>query len=97
MSESIEEIVQNLIDQADSTTKTVLSVYKADQDHEVNKEALVKNTVEYLENCAAFLKIKLLNEHNKKLYNKSTLADSIILVLESFFPTFFRTVMLIIP
>ena len=76
MSESIEEIVQNLIDQADSTTKTVLSVYKADQDHEVNKEALVKNTVEYLENCAAFLKIKLLNEYNKKLY-KSALADRI--------------------
>ena len=88
MSESIEEILKHLHDQADATTQTVLKAYNADRDHEVNREALVKNSGEYLESCAAFLKIKLLNEYNKKLYaNKSALADRIILMLESLFPT----------
>ena len=84
-----EKILQNISDQADEISKSVLAVYKPDQHHDVNKEALTKQTVEYLEKCANFLKIKLLNEANKKLYaNKAALADRIILVLESFFPNY---------
>lgn len=86
--QQIQQILQEIASKAGDVAKVVLATYSPEKDHEVNKEAMIKNTVEYLETCALFLKIKLLNEANKKLYpNKSALADRIILVIESFFPT----------
>ena len=87
MTESLEIIVKGLVEQADPIVQSVLNVYKTDEEHAVNKEALSKQTVEYLEKCATFFKIKFLNNANKKLYNKSQLSDRIILMIESYFPT----------
>ena len=66
MAESILDILQNIINLADPIVKSVLSVYRHDEDHAVNQEALCKQTVEYLEKCATFLNITYLNDANKK-------------------------------
>ena len=54
MAEAIEDIVKGLIEQADPIVQSVLRCYKTDEDNAVNKEALSKNTVDYLEKCADF-------------------------------------------
>lgn len=83
----IDDTLKQIIEQADDVSKAVLAVYKHDKHHDINKEALAKQTVEYLETCAAYLKIKLVDNTSKKLFsNKAALADQIILVIESYFP-----------
>ena len=86
--DEIKNIIQDISNLADSTSKAVLTTYNPEEDHGVNKGNLIKHTVEYLERCASFLNIELLNNHGKKLFaNKAALADRVILVIESFFPT----------
>ena len=84
---NIEDILKQNSDQADDISKAVLVVYKHDLDHEVNNEALAKLTVPYLETCADYLQIKLVDSANNKLFStKIKLADQIILAIESYFP-----------
>ena len=84
---NIEDILKQISDQADDISKAVLVVYKHDLDHEVNNEALAKLTVPYLETCADYLQIKLVDSANNKLFStKIKLADQSILAIESYFP-----------
>ena len=86
--DEIKAALEELSNFADEISKAVLATYNPEEDHTVNKGNLIKHTVEYLERCAAFLKITLLNEEGRKLYaNKSLLADRMILIIESYFPT----------
>ena len=70
---STEDILQDILNHADEIVKAVLAVYQHEEDHEVNQEALCKLTVDYLERCAVFLKIKYRTDDNKRLYVKAQL------------------------
>ena len=76
-----------LLRQADIVSKTVISAYKPDASHLANRKLLGgrKFSADALEACAVFLKIKTRNNRDKIYSNKETLADRIILKIESFF------------
>ena len=86
--DNIRKILEEISGLADSTSKAVLATYNPEEDHAVNKGNMTKHNVEYLERCASFLNIKLINEQGRKLFTtKANLADRVILIIESLFPT----------
>ena len=94
MCESIDESLGELLRLADAdsdnVSKNIISTYDPDVQHTVNTTKISSSRFKLvdLEQCASFLKIKLTKDpDNKKIFtNKASLADRIILKIESLFP-----------
>jgi hypothetical protein len=79
--------IGELLRLADNISKPIISAYDPDASHKVNQGQLGgrKFSADALEACAMFLKIKTRIDRDKIYSNKLTLADRIILKIESFF------------
>ena len=66
MSDTLDEIMQGMLNKADPIVQSVLKVYKTDQDHAVNKEVLSKQTVEYLKSVLLFFRLNTLTMQIKR-------------------------------
>ena len=80
--------IGEILAKADPATKLVISAYRHDQQHTKNVQALssAKFSAENLETCANFLGLKTRDGDKGKIFsNKQTLADRIILKIESHF------------
>ena len=79
--------IGELLRLADNVSKTVINAYDPDASHKVNQNLLGgrKFSADALEACAVFLKLKTRLNREKIYSNKLTLADRIILKIESFF------------
>ena len=80
--------IGELLAEADPATREVISAYRHDRSHVKNVQAMssAKFTTDTLEDCAKFLGLKTRDEVNGKIFsNKPTLADRIILKIESHF------------
>ena len=79
-----------LLSSADATCRPILSAYSASSNHAKNVSTISssKFSADSLEQCANFLGLKTRDGDNGKIYsNKPTLADRIILKIESYFET----------
>ena len=82
------EVMGELLCQADAVSKTVLNAYNPLVKKEDNAKVLSgpQFTAPALEECAIFLKLNTRDKDNNKIYsNKPTLADRIILKIKSLF------------
>ena len=82
--------IGNLLSEADSISKKIISEYKHTAKHSSNVSVLSssKFTAENLESCAQFLGLKTRHGENDKIYsNKQSMADRITLMIESYFET----------
>ena len=80
--------IGEILAKADPATKQVISAYRHDQHHTKNVQVLssAKFTAEILETSANFLGLNTRDGDNGKIFsNKQTLADRIILKIESHF------------
>ena len=88
--ESLGELLRLADAVPDSVSRNIISTYDPEVQHNVNitKISSSKYKLADLEQCATFLKIKLTKDpDNKKIFpNKTSLADRIILKIESLFP-----------
>ena len=83
------DFLNKILDQAGQISRAVIASYNQNNDANENRDALIKHSADSLEKTALFLKIELLNDAGKKFYpRKAALAERIILVLESYFPTY---------
>ena len=79
-----------LLTSADATCRPILSAYSGSSNHAKNVSTISssKFSADSLELCANFLGLKTRDGENGKIYsNKPTLADRIILKIESYFET----------
>lgn len=89
--EKINSSIGYLLSQADEISKTVISAFDPSKDISVNKNVLggSRFTPQILDTCAKFLKIPTTTRDGTKIYsNKPTLAQRIIIEIQSFYPTF---------
>ena len=80
--------IGDLLVQATPEAKLIISAYQHDRNHTKNVQAMsaAKFTADNLETCANFLGLKTRDHDNGKIFsNKQTLADRIILKIESLF------------
>ena len=80
--------IGELLTDADDTCRPIISAYSHSSNHGKNVTALSgsKFSADSLETCANFLGLKTRDENENKIYsNKRTLADRIVLMIESFF------------
>ena len=88
--DNIKLAVGELLREADPISKFVIGSYNHASQHSVNVKSLsgAKFKTEQLETCANFLDLKTRDESNQLIFtNKPTLADRIIMKIESFFPS----------
>ena len=80
-------VIGGLVNNADAHAKKVLAAYSPAHSYNTNLANVVKCNAQQLESCALLLKVKARSDDGKtKLYkNKETLADRIILKIESLF------------
>ena len=85
---TIEQAIGDLLAAADDTCRPIISAHNQSFNHGKNVSALssAKFSADALEKCANFLGLKTRDDEENKIYsNKPTLADRIILKIESFF------------
>lgn len=87
---STDMVIGELLTAADAVCRSVLSAYSHSFNHAKNVSTVSssKFPLDSLEQCANFLGLKTRDENNGKIYsNKPTLADRIVLKIESHFET----------
>lgn len=85
--EMYKSVIGELLELSDKTEpKKVLGAYNYKAVYQTNLQKMKLFSVPILEECAIFLKLKVRNEDATKIYkNKQTLADRIIMKIESHF------------
>jgi hypothetical protein len=87
--EKIRLVIGNLLSKADQVSKTVLSAYDPSKDLHVNRGVIGGSRFNStaLETCATFLNIPTVDENDNRIFsNKPSLANRIILEIQSFYP-----------
>ncbi len=82
-------VIGNLLSKADPVSKSVISAYDSSKDLNVNRGVLggSRFTATALDTCAQFLNIKMLDHDDTRIFtNKPSLANRIILEIQSLFP-----------
>ena len=88
MNKKLDEALGELLRASDPISKTVISAYRHDSNHNANVTNIsaAKFNTEVLERCAEFLDLRTRKDDGTKLYaNKRQIADKIVLKIESFF------------
>ena len=86
---ALAELLRLADNEPDNVAKNLICCYDESKDHAANVESMSSSKVKVSdqETCAKFLRIKLVDEDNKKIYsNNAKLADRIIIKIESLFP-----------
>ena len=82
--------IGELLSNADPVSKLIIGAYSHKAQHNINVKALSgsKFKTNHLEACARFVGLKTRDENNCMIFtNKPTLADRVIIKIESLFPS----------